>query len=352
MLNIGVIGLGFMGATHVASWQAASAAGLACRLRAVADPKPSRRAGNLSDVGGNIDTTSSAAQAFDPAHVRGYADPSELLADKSIHAVSICTPTASHVDLCIAAMRAGKHVLIEKPVALTSPEIDRLIAVRQETRLVCMPAMCMRFWPGWAWLKQRVDAVSFGPVRTASFSRLAARPNWSMRYSSSAQTGGALFDLHIHDADFVRYCFGDPSAVLAVGSFDGQDAVEHLTCSYVYENGPQHVIAEGGWDHHAGFAYRMRYVVNFADATADFDIGRRDSLLLCRGGRAEVVDLAPQLGYELQVRHFVALCESTATSPVVSLDDAVRVTDMLSCELESIRSRRMIDIRSLGKSTP
>src|SRR5438132_8520101 len=89
-VRVGVIGLGFMGATHIAAYQSAAAAGFACRLSAVADPKLSRRAGNLSDVGGNLSSdvtgTDGSKLAFDPKQVRGYERAEDLIDDREIDA--------------------------------------------------------------------------------------------------------------------------------------------------------------------------------------------------------------------------------------------------------------------------
>src|SRR5215212_1770248 len=98
IVRVGVIGLGFMGATHIASYNAAQAAGFPCRLVAVCDRKSSRRRGELWDVGGNLATDISARKvAFDANHVRGYEHPDTLLADPEIDLVSICTRTDTHI---------------------------------------------------------------------------------------------------------------------------------------------------------------------------------------------------------------------------------------------------------------
>ncbi|MEL7239210.1 MAG: Gfo/Idh/MocA family oxidoreductase, partial [Planctomycetota bacterium] len=124
-LRVGVIGLGFMGATHCAAYRQAS--GL-CELVAVCDPKASRRGGQLGDVGGNLDGGQATA-AFDAGQVHGYETPAELLADGDIDLVSICTRTDTHVELACAAMHAGKHVLVEKPVALTTADVQKVADV-------------------------------------------------------------------------------------------------------------------------------------------------------------------------------------------------------------------------------
>jgi predicted dehydrogenase len=119
--------------------------------------------------------------------------------------VSICTPTDSHIELAMTALAAGRHVLVEKPVALRSAEVARLAQAAAPAGRVCMPAMCMRFWPGWEWLKERIEAGEFGRVRSATFQRVGAPPDWSAFYGDYARSGGPLHDLHIHDADFIRF---------------------------------------------------------------------------------------------------------------------------------------------------
>lgn len=328
VIHTGVIGLGFMGATHVAAYQAAAAAGYPCRLSAVCDPIAQRRAGKLG-ARGNIASGSEFA-AFDPAEVRGYATADELIADAGVDLVSICTHTDTHVDFAERAMRAGKHVLIEKPVALTAPPVRRLAQVADECGVTAMPAMCMRFWPAWSWLKAAVDDRRFGEVLSARFTRLGTRPAWSDAYADDSKTGGALIDLHIHDVDFIIHLFGAPTDVRAAGT------IHHLTTLLGYPHVP-HVAAEGGWDQHAGFAFTMRYVVNFENATLDFDIARSPQLLLCREGAASAIDLEPITGYDGEIRHLLE-CLSTGRRPAVSLRDAAVTHAILDAGRRSLES--------------
>lgn len=339
-IGVGVIGLGFMGQTHLRCYSAADGAGYANRLAAVCDASPERRAGKV-EAGGNIATGQGAA--FDPAKVRAYADASELLADDEVELVSICTPTDSHADLAIAALEAGKHVLVEKPLAVRSADAQRVAdAVGQSDRL-CMPAMCMRFWPAWAWLREQIVANTFGRVRSATFHRLASPPGWSSQfYTDDARTGGALVDLHIHDADFVRWIFGDPQAVVSAGSID------HLTTIYRYGTaGPSHVVAEGGWDHTQGFEFRMRYVVLFEHATADFDLGRKDQLLLARDGKQEAIKLDPVTGYDGEIRHLLDAIATGKRDLNATIDEAVSVARLLEAERESLRIERRVELQNL-----
>ena len=140
--RVGVVGLGFMGRTHVAAYRAAAAAGHPNRLVAVCDREAARLAGE-SGARGNLEGERPGEPVFDPAGVETYEDPARLLADDAVELVSICTPTDSHVELAVAALEAKKHVLLEKPVALSSLEAERLAVVARRSDRLCMPAMCM-----------------------------------------------------------------------------------------------------------------------------------------------------------------------------------------------------------------
>jgi predicted dehydrogenase len=142
-IGIGVIGMGFMGQTHARAYLAAAESGSPCVLRAVCDRDPDRRSGIATGTG-NIAASDEQERLFDPATVRGYENPDDLLSDSSIALVSICTHTDTHVDLAIRALDAGKHVLVEKPVAVTLPEIRHLADHAAKSNRLCVPAMCIR----------------------------------------------------------------------------------------------------------------------------------------------------------------------------------------------------------------
>ncbi len=340
-INVGIIGFGFMGRTHLAAYQAARAAGVDCRVVGIADRRFAEAGGDgasVLSVGGNFDTGASRAQLFDPREVSTCADEAALLADERIDLVSVCTPTDTHVDVATRALDAGKHVLCEKPVALRAAEIARLALAARDADRLCMPAMCMRFWPGWSWLKERVVDGSLGSVKSAVFQRLGSAPDWGVEfYRDTRRSGGALMDLHIHDTDFVCWLFGGVRSVVSRGG------LAHGTTLYeVNATGAggarSHVMAEWGQDHHAGFGFRMRFVVVFEHATADFDLARTPALLLHRGGASETVALPEGTGYDYEVRHLIDAIhlERKPGELRATLDDAIAVAKVLEMERASL----------------
>lgn len=330
-VGVGIIGLGFMGRTHLAAYQRAQTDGLPCRVAGVCDQNV-ERLNARADGAGNLDSGASGGRLFDPAQVFTTGDVDALLARADVQLVSICTHTDTHVDLALRALRAGRHVVVEKPVALTVEGVDELIAESARTGRVCMPAMCMRFWPGWSWLKEAVQDRRYGRVVSARFERLGAAPAWGDGfYANLERSGGALFDLHVHDVDFVHFLFGPPASVHAVGT------PAHVTACFDLADVPGQVVAEGGWLTSPRFPFRMRYIVEFERAVADFDLMRDPVLLVHGADSSDAISLPPGNGYDGEIRHAVALAAGLAANPQASLLDARAVTRAILAERESIR---------------
>jgi predicted dehydrogenase len=327
-MNIGIIGLGMMGRTHYEAYQEIGA-----NVVAVADQDPKRAAGDLAGTGGNV--LAGGLTHLPMERIRGTTNPAELIAMKDVDIVDVCVPTTQHVDVAIAALRAGKHVLCEKPLARTSADAERIAAAAREANGFFMPAMCMRFWPQWAWLKQAVVEKRYGKVLAATFRRCASMPaGW---YRNGAMSGGAALDLHIHDTDFIQYLFGMPRAVSARGYSKTTGEIDHITAQFLYDDIP-FVSAEGGWCFADGFGFTMLYTVNFETATADFDLGREQPLRLSKGGQTEAIDAGPGFGYAAELRYFIECAKKNEKPRVVTADDAVRSIKLVEAEVKSARS--------------
>lgn len=321
MIGVAVLGFGVMGRVHAAAWHAVSA-DLPVRLVGVHSRSlgRARAEGNLDALAGDL--------PFDASRLTVYEHIDDLLADESIHAVSICTHTDSHAPLALRALEAGKHVLVEKPVALSGAEVEPLVAAEQRSGRLCMPALCMRFWPGWPWLREHVNAGTFGAVRSARFERAGPPPTWAPHfYGDLERSGGALHDLHVHDADFVLWTFGDPHTVTARGD------LRHVDARYHYD-GRAEVSALGAW---IDAPFRMTYRVAFEDAVADFRHDREPAVWLERDGATSPVPLPVESAYDAEVRHF-ARAILGEVAPEVKAVDALAVARLLDREKEALKA--------------
>jgi predicted dehydrogenase len=149
-----------------------------------------------------------------------YSDASDLLARSDIDAVDICTPTASHTALVIAALEAGKHVLCEKPLAVTPPEIERIIDAQQASGKQVMTGQHYRYFGTAQALKTEIDQGALGDIyhaRAWMLRRNAFIPTSTFVYQSEAG-GGAGLDIGVHILDLAVWMMGQPKAVRVSGA--------------------------------------------------------------------------------------------------------------------------------------
>jgi predicted dehydrogenase len=328
-VKVGIIGLGMMGRTHYEAYANIKDA----QVVAVSDADPKRAAGDLRGTAGNV--LAGGISQLPMERIKGTTDYRELLAMSDVDVVDVCVPTTQHLEVSTAALKAGKHVVCEKPLARTLAEGEQIAAAAKSTKGFFMPAMVMRFWPQWVWLKKAVAAETYGKVRSATFRRVASMPpGW---YRNGVISGGAALDLHVHDVDFVYHLFGWPKALHARGYSKTSGELDHVTTQFFYDHVP-HVYAEGSWAMADGFGFKMQYTVNFETATADFDLAREQPLLLTRSGKTEPVTCEPGAGYEPELRYFINCVRTGERPSVVTAEDGVQSLRLIDAERESVRS--------------
>jgi predicted dehydrogenase len=194
-LSIGIIGLGEIGQLHARAFAACERA----RLVAVAD---------LS-----AELLAPAQQQFG---VRGYEDHHRLLDDGAVEAVVICLPHDLHFPVGLAALERGRHVLMEKPLALDSGQASRLVDVAVASGATLAVGHNQLFYAPYRRARAALIDGSLGSVR---FARLRLRmgpryPGWRMEVARTG--GGALFDAGVHRIYLASYLFGRPVAISAV----------------------------------------------------------------------------------------------------------------------------------------
>ena len=169
MVNIGIVGIGFMGMTHYKAMAQVQGG----QVAAIVSRDPKKRAGDWNDIQGNFGDSGGVQ---DLSGIRCYETLDELLADGEIDLVDICLPTNMHVETSVRALAAGKHVLLEKPIALALDDADRIVAVAEEHQRQFMVAHVLRYFPEFRLIKQLVAGAEHGPVLAAHFKRIISRP--------------------------------------------------------------------------------------------------------------------------------------------------------------------------------
>ena len=328
-IKVGVVGLGMMGLTHLDAY--AKLDGV--EVLALADRDEDRLTGK-TQAGGNIE--GQAEGGFDYASVRAYTDAAELIADPDIDVVDICLRTPAHVPFGIKTLEAGKHLLTEKPLARSYDDAMKLVRAAEASDKIAMCAMCMRFWPGWTWLKDVIGDQRFGKLLSLSFRRAASHPQGPF-YADGEANGGAALDLHIHDADFIQFLFGLPKSVSSVGYSSKTTAVDHVATRYDVGSNAL-VRAEGSWAMANGYAFRMQYTANFEQATAEFDSSAEHALMLARAGESKPVELEEGMGYDHEIAYFLDCVRNNRRPQIVTMQDAANAVRLIEAEVQSVRS--------------
>jgi predicted dehydrogenase len=334
-VNVAVVGLGFMGTVHLRAYLQNPAA----RVVAVCGQTRLPVNGLLSGVSGNILTSDSIHLGSD---VKAYREFEELLADPDIELVDICTPMSLHAEQSIAALKAGKHVLCEKPIARTSASAKEIVQASQSAKGFFMPAMCMRFWPGWSLLKRVVEEKTYGKIQAARFSRLSEMPAWSQQtFSQQADTGGALFDLHIHDSDFVQFLFGRPKSISSTGT-ERENSIDQVATKYIFPDGPE-VSAEGSWLRPRGF--KMSYELRCERATLEFESERGvGALRIFENGKEPRTIPTSGDGYTEEISYMLACIRSGKRPTLVTAEDGLRALELCEAEEKSVRNGKQVPL--------
>ncbi len=339
MIKVGIVGLGFMAAAHIKAYRQVPAA----RIAALCNPSGRHFDGDFSKVAGNIDIGEPVRLNMDG--VLTYRSLDEMLANPEIQLIDICAPTRAHPDLAIAALRAGKHVICEKPLARTSELARSIVEAAKGARGFFMPAMCVRFWPEFAWLKSVIDDQRYGRIFAARFRRVAEPPGWGQsHFPNGTLSGGALLDLHIHDTDFVQYCFGKPRRVYSTGYTKFSGAVDHVVTQY-HVASEVIVHAEGSWAMSPGFGFNMSYTANFERATVDFDLARpaAERLRVFQAGQpAQNISFDLPDGYVQELAYLTDCITAGRPPKQVTAQDALDAVQVCEAEEESIRTGQVV----------
>jgi len=336
-INVAVVGVGFMGATHIKAYRQIPGV----RIAAICDTVRLPLDGDLSHIAGNIG--SAEPLKLDMSQTKATKNLDELLSDPDIDLIDLCVPTHAHPKLALAALQSGKHVICEKPLARTSALAREVVKAADSAKGFFMVAHCIRFWPEYAWLKQTIAANTYGKVLAARFRRVCEPPLWSKDYMDGAKSGGALLELHIHDVDFIQYCFGRPKAVFATGFTRLSGALDHVVAQFTVASGAV-VSAEGGWAMTAGFAFNMEYTVQFENATADYTLARgAEPLRLFENGRPPRAIQPPGGdGYIGELTHMIESIRTQKPPTIATARDGASAVEICEAEEQSVRTGQVV----------
>lgn len=329
-MRIGMIGLGFMGLTHLKGLKNIPGVEIA----AVSSDNPAALSGDLSAIQGNL---GGSGETFDFSQAEKFADAFEAVRTAKVDAVDLCLPTNLHAPVAIAALEAGKHVLVEKPMAMDAAECGAMIAAARKAGKILMCAQVLRFFNAYLPLVESVRAGKFGPIRHALFRRRCAAPGWGGWLRDKSKSGGGVFDLLIHDVDMMQYLFGLPRQVRAWGHEDLQAGLDLLNAEFEYLDFC--VTVTGGWHHMKDYPFSMEYTVAGDEGAMEYSSVGRDPKWYAKGGGETALPLSPKDGYQAEVEYFIECCRANR-QPEICAPQSSAATVQLMRHAEAARAKK------------
>lgn len=347
MLRIGIVGIGFMGWIHTLAYRQMKGV----EVKAYCTRNKKRLSGDWRDIQGNFGPP---GEMIDMRPYACYTDLEAMLANPEIDMVDICLPPGDHAAAAIAAMKAGKHVLCEKPIALTAADANRMMEVSQETGKQLLIAHVLPFFPEYAFAHKIASGGEYGKLLGGHFKRIISDPLWLPDFYDPQKVGGPMLDLHVHDAHFIRLLFGMPTAVISTGRMRGEVA-EFFTSQFQFADESLSVTATSGILRQQGRGFTHGFEIHLEQATLLYDFSVIDgkgelnmplTVLMADGKviRPELTASDPVDAFAAEITEAVNSINAGIPSAVIGGALACDALTLCERQTDSIRNRKLVAI--------
>jgi predicted dehydrogenase len=332
--SVALLGAGFIAEIHAESYQ-----------RFVPD----------AELVGVYSRNEEHARAFAAKHdiARWFTDVDTVIGDTGCDVVDVCLPNHLHASVTIAAARAGKHVIIEKPLCLTLDEADRMIAACREHGRKLMYAEELCFAPKYERVRDLAREGALGTIYYMRQCEKHSGPHSAWFYDINQSGGGALMDMGCHGIGWFRWLLGKPQAVsvyahMQRGLLHGHrtQCEENSICMVEFEGGAIGV-AENSWAKLGGMEDRVEVCGTGGVVYADLFQGN-SALTYSEKGYGYAMEKAGSTqgwtftmfeeafnqGYPHELKHFID-CVRTDTPPVSTGEDGRAVLEVMSAAYQS-----------------
>lgn len=312
-LGVAVIGTGFWGKNHAR----------------VYNELPTTELVAICDV--NAERAKAIADQYG---IKAYTSSSRMLQNKEIEAISVCTWSTVLAKEALKGLRAGKHVLVEKPMATNTTQAIKLCETAQQNGLVLTVGFLMRFIPGLQVIREAVEKKKIGELVCANTKRVS---QWPERIGDV----GVVKDYAIHDIDVMRFIFQqDPVTVYAkMGSMRHRKFEDYAHIMLTYKNGESAFI-ESNWL----TPYKTRTLtVTGSDAIMRLDYISQDVWI-----EQQKETVQPRYPFQeplkCELQHF-AECILEKKKPLITGEDGVRALEVAQAAMQSSAKNRAINLK-------
>lgn len=276
MIRIGIVGIGFMGWAHFSGAMKFTDAGRisgsklkGASVTAICSRSLEKLIGDWTSIQGNYGPR---GIKLDLTKIVAFDDYRAMIASPEIDLIDICLPNDQHEEVAIAALNAGKHVLVEKPICIDPKAADRMVAAARKNGRQLMVAQVLPFFPEFKYAAELVASQKYGKLLAANFRRVISTPKWSGDMSDFRKLGGWGIDLHIHDNHFINLVCGVPQQVFSRGLLQ-EGFVNHVHTQYLYEDSTAAITAVSGGIAAEGMAFFSGFEIFLEKATLMYNAG-------------------------------------------------------------------------------
>ncbi|MEK3749124.1 Gfo/Idh/MocA family oxidoreductase [Paenibacillus sp. FSL E2-8871] len=326
MLKIGLIGFGFMGRMHFDNYVRLTEEGHSIALKAICDLRIEELKDGKAD--GNMST---AREVYDLTAYSLYDDLEKMIANEELDMIDIAVPTYLHAEMACSLLERGYHVFCEKPMARTSVEAQKMVEAAEHSGKKLMIGQCLRFWPGYEYLKEVVETEQFGKVTEGYFYRGSGAPkDW---FLDEKLSGGCIVDMHIHDTDMINYLFGRPDKVSTLGRNVLPGSGYDIASTHYFYKDAKVINAQVDWTLEGDFGFYMGYRVNFERGNVVFDgsgvkVNPND-------GAGFTVELSPDAGYYRELVYFLDAIIQDKPIIICTPESAADSLEIIEAEVQS-----------------
>jgi UDP-N-acetylglucosamine 3-dehydrogenase len=312
-LGVAVIGTGFWGKNHARVYKELAST----ELVAICDVNPER-----------------AKSVADQFGVKAYTDSTRMLKNKEVEAVSICTWSTVLAREALKALKAGKHVLVEKPMASDTKKAKKLLKTAEKNDLHLTVGFLMRFIPGMLHIREAVENKKIGELVCATAKRVS---QWPERIGDV----GVVKDTAIHDIDIMRYITNeDPITVYAkTGSMKHRKFEDYAQIMLTYKDGKSAFI-ESNW--------LTPYKTRTLTVTGSDAIMRLDYITQELWIEETKETLQPRYPWQeplkLELQHFTE-CITEKKKPLITAEEGLKALQIAEAALQSSAKNRAIKLR-------
>ena len=318
-VNLAIVGAGFMGETHVNSLKKIEGAGVpfVCDIDA-SKGKP------LADLAG--------AQ---------YISDFDDLLSKEVDIIDVCLPTPLHKVFALKVLEAGYNLFLEKPLAINMKDGRAILKAASKSPGLSMVGHVLRFWPGYTELQGKIKAGEVGEPRHVLAYRVGPPPGWAKWYMDMKKSNGVIFDLGIHDIDYIRWVMGEPKMVFSqVYEKDGVHAHGQVLLDY----GNGEALCECSWLGSGTFPFTTYLEVAGTGGLVHIDGRANNSYASFSPGGSNCLDPYQEDGYVRELRHFVK-CVRDGEKPAVPISEGLRTIGLSLAAVESAKTGEPVCLR-------